>query len=454
MWSTSTLSGWRVIGVAVASLVVAMTVAVGPAAATTFTSSTAISIPTGGAGAAGKATPYPSSIMVSGLTGVITDVNISLMGLTHTNPFDIDVLLVGPSGKKALIMSSVGADFDVSGINVTFDDAATSQAPKYEALTAGTWRPASHGAGPTFEPPAPAGPYMTLLSTFNGVSPNSTWDLYVYDGVATQGGSISGGWSLDITTDGHTIESFAPTSGGPGTSVVISGTKFTGATAVSFGGVSAAFMVNSPTTITATVPAGAITGPIAVTTPAGTATSASSFSVTPASTITSMSPRAGEVGDAVEITGTAFTDATAVSFNSIPTSEFTVDSPTQITATVPPGAGTGPISVTTPSGAGTSTIDFVVRHNRNLSLTMTARKGRGTVNVTDGFTPCRSGIPVKLQRRRGDKWRTVGSTLTTGAGNYSLAGASRPGRYRAVAKATTLASGDVCLKDISPVDRK
>ena len=77
-----------------------------------------------------------------------------------------------------------------------------------------------------------------------------------------------------------TITSFSPTSGPVGSSVAISGTSFNGATAVTFNGVSASFAVTSDSAVQATVPAGATTGPISVTTPQGTATSGTSFTVT------------------------------------------------------------------------------------------------------------------------------------------------------------------------------
>src|SRR5439155_1203479 len=85
--------------------------------------------------------------------------------------------------------------------------------------------------------------------------------------------------SSTAVTSVPTITSFTPTTGPTGTSVTISGTNFTGATAIRFNGVSASFTVSSATAIQATVPAGATTGPLTVTTPGGTATSASSFTV-------------------------------------------------------------------------------------------------------------------------------------------------------------------------------
>jgi IPT/TIG domain len=80
-----------------------------------------------------------------------------------------------------------------------------------------------------------------------------------------------------------TISSFTPAFGPVGTSVKITGTNFSGpgftTTSVKFNNVTASFVVNSATQITATVPTGATTGKISVTTPGGTATSATNFTV-------------------------------------------------------------------------------------------------------------------------------------------------------------------------------
>jgi hypothetical protein len=76
------------------------------------------------------------------------------------------------------------------------------------------------------------------------------------------------------------IKSFSPTHGKVGAKVKISGKSLGGATSVKFNGTSASF-AQSGDTITAIVPAGATTGPVSVTTPSSTATTAKSFVVNP-----------------------------------------------------------------------------------------------------------------------------------------------------------------------------
>ena len=160
-----------------------------------------------------------------------------------------------------------------------------------------------------------------------------------------------------------TLTGFNPTSGSVGATVTLTGTNFTGATAVAFHGTAALFAVNSATQITATVPAGATSGTISVTTPGGTATSSGSFTVTgtppPAPTLTGFNPTSGSVGATVTLTGTNFTGATAVAFHGT-AALFAVNSAMQITATVPAGATSGTISVTTPGGTATSSGSFTV----------------------------------------------------------------------------------------------
>ncbi|MDB5271001.1 MAG: hypothetical protein JWP58_4041, partial [Hymenobacter sp.] len=159
---------------------------------------------------------------------------------------------------------------------------------------------------------------------------------------------------------GPAITSFTPTSGPVGTVVAITGTNFTGATAVSFNGTAATFTVNSATGITAIVAAGSTSGLITVTTPAGTAISATPFLVGNAPTVTSFTPTTGAAGTTVVITGTGFTNATQVAFNGTSAPVYSINSATQITVTVPDGASTGPIAVTTALGTGTSATNFTI----------------------------------------------------------------------------------------------
>jgi hypothetical protein len=157
------------------------------------------------------------------------------------------------------------------------------------------------------------------------------------------------------------ITGFTPSGGPSGTEVTITGTDFTGVTAVSFNNLGASnFVVNSSTQITATVPTGATTGRIRVTTPEGTGISATNFVVGLPPTITSFTPTSGPVGSQVIISGANFIGITAVSFNNLGASNFVVNSSTQITATVPTGATTGRIRVTAPTGTATSASDFTV----------------------------------------------------------------------------------------------
>jgi uncharacterized repeat protein (TIGR03803 family) len=149
-----------------------------------------------------------------------------------------------------------------------------------------------------------------------------------------------------------------PTSAIVGRKVTITGLNLTGATAVSFDGVAAAFTVVSGTQITTNVPAGALTGPVRVTTPGGTLTSNTNFLVPPK--IHGFKPLGGPVGTVVAINGVSLSQATQVTFGGFAATTFTVNSDTRLTATVPSGAITGTIGITTPGGTTASLGTFTV----------------------------------------------------------------------------------------------
>lgn len=160
----------------------------------TNTLSTTITIP-----AFGHAAPYPSTQTVSGLVGNIENVTVSVLGLSHNYPEDIEVLLVNPAGKTVLLMASAGGGSDINGVDLTFDDAATTSLPDENLITSGTYKPTPYFLDQTFGSPAPAGPYGTSLTNLNGTSANGTWKLFVRDIAADDGGQIASGWRLNIS---------------------------------------------------------------------------------------------------------------------------------------------------------------------------------------------------------------------------------------------------------------
>lgn len=164
------------------------------------------------------ASPYPSNIVVSALSGVITRLDVKLNGFTHTNSPDVDILLVGPTGVNATILSDVGSSTDVSGLNLVLSEYAPSLLPDGSPLTSGLFQPRDAGvAGEAFPGPAPAPSGSSFLTDFNGTNPNGTWQLFPMDDAAGDTGSIAGGWALQIHTGSAFTNSTAFTINDSGT---------------------------------------------------------------------------------------------------------------------------------------------------------------------------------------------------------------------------------------------
>ena len=193
-----------------------------------------------------------------------------------------------------------------------------------------------------------AGAQSGLLQATNGTFYGNTFG----------GGANGDGTVFSLSTGLGPFVTFLPAARPVGGLVEILGQGFTGATGVSFNGTTAAFTVESDTYLTATVPAGATTGSVTMATPSGTLTSNKIFRVTPQ--ISSFSPTSGPAGTTVVIHGDSFIGATEVVFACGDKATFTVDSDTQITATVPAGAMTGAINVVTLGGHVGSSTSFTV----------------------------------------------------------------------------------------------
>jgi subtilisin-like proprotein convertase family protein len=167
----------------------------------------------------GTGVPYPSTIRVSDVEGVVTDVNVTLDGFRHGFPNDLDVLLVGPGGQSVVLAEGVGGAEPVQDVTITFDDDGVpltdQQAPSDET----TFRPSSNAGdgfgfnGPGAVPPPPHG---SALGVFDGTDPNGTWSLFVFDDGPRDAGQIAGGWSLELELAGQDEVFFADDMSDPG----------------------------------------------------------------------------------------------------------------------------------------------------------------------------------------------------------------------------------------------
>ena len=157
-----------------------------------------ITIPAFGVSGGGVAAPYPAPIAVSGVSGLITDVNLTIPGLAHTFPSDLQMVLQSPSGTAVKIMSGDCGSTDVLNKDFTFDDQAATVLPG-TCSAGGTFKTTANPLA-NLPAPAPAGPYGTSLAAFNGQSANGSWKLFINDTAPSDGGWISANPTLTFKT--------------------------------------------------------------------------------------------------------------------------------------------------------------------------------------------------------------------------------------------------------------
>ncbi len=177
---------------ALSALALAASSFVATAADYSFSNATAISIPD-----SGNASPYPSTINASGMSGNVTAVRITLRNMFHTFPDDVDIIVQAPNGQQMLLMSDAGGTNDLSDVTLTFSATASSGLPDAGAFGSGTYLPTN------FNNTTSEAISNTDLTVFNGPVSNATgtWSLFVVDDLGGDTGSIQGGWTLDITTE-------------------------------------------------------------------------------------------------------------------------------------------------------------------------------------------------------------------------------------------------------------
>ena len=219
---------------------------------------------------------------------------------------------------------------DLSAVtNVTFNgvkETITAQTPLQVSLTSAS------GTGP-IEVFTPQGNFTTVTNFTNTTAP--------------------------FVTD------FSPVFAGVGANVVIDGFNFTSVNGVKFGTGSAptsSIHVTSPTQITVAVPSSASDGSIVVSSPAGSFTTSSNFSVTTSAPyITSFTPPNGVRSTVVTINGGAFTNLSSVKFNGTTATYSPPTSTTILYAVVPALATSGTITVQNGNGTGTSSTVFYLQ---------------------------------------------------------------------------------------------
>jgi hypothetical protein len=163
------------------------------------------------------ATPYPYPITVSGLTGNISALTVTIGFFHHTFPDDVDMLLVAPDGTKMVIWSDVGGNHPATAL-IDLTDTAANLLPDSDELTSNSFRPTDFDATDlAFPAPAPAPSLAdraapagtaTFTNHFVGMTPaqaNGVWNLYVVDDENQDSGAIDLGVCLNIEQTGAPI---------------------------------------------------------------------------------------------------------------------------------------------------------------------------------------------------------------------------------------------------------
>ncbi len=201
-----------------------------PAGTVGFCNPGGITLPTPGAQLGqGPGKPYPSDIVVSGVSGIVENVKVYLNGYTSTNPSPNAFMLAGPNGKTLEFLSWTGGSTLVSNLNLIFDDFAASQAlPNTVSLASRSYKPTSAIVNGTstycqaadcngvtvsepapivFELAGPAGnPARTLLEQFAGSAANGTWKLFSMQRGNPDTASVNN-WCINFTMANGTATS-------------------------------------------------------------------------------------------------------------------------------------------------------------------------------------------------------------------------------------------------------
>lgn len=157
-----------------------------------FSNNASIAIPS-----SGNATPYPSTITVSGVTNPVGGFRVRLKNFSHTYPEDVAALLVAPNGQSYQFFKGVGRQ-PITGVTLTFASESTAALPN--PLVTGTY--GATGGTDAFSGAASGFPRANNLINLFTPNVNGQWSLYVRDLLSPDAGSFAGGWEIEFSNNG------------------------------------------------------------------------------------------------------------------------------------------------------------------------------------------------------------------------------------------------------------
>lgn len=234
---------------------------------------------------------------------------------------------------------------------------------------------------------------VTLSTTPNGQSASfDSSGPEPDDGCFTQPGCTQVNEGEFMVKVGAPSVSKVSPAGGPttgGTTVTVTGSGFTGATTVTFGGTPGTTLnVTGDGQLTVVSPPGIGKVDVRVSTPSATSApgKADIFAYLP--TVTSIDPTFGPPsgGTTVTVRGTGFTNATGVLFGKVPGTLSAISDDTLLTAISPPGSGTVHVTVVTPGGNSPSVSADRFLYGVPTTLTLAASADPSVAGQTVTFT--------------------------------------------------------------------
>jgi len=405
-----------------------------------------------------------------------TTIDISGTGFTYASAVDFGANAAKFVVSNDGVIAATAPPGNLGKVDITVATAsgisATNSADSYTYVTPPL--PTVTGVGPA-SGPSTGGTSVVITGTgFTGATavnfgPNNPSATYTVNSptsiTATAPAGTLGQVDVTVVTPGGTsstssadqftytvppapmVTGISPSSGPNGMLVTVTGTNFTGATAVDFGPTPAStFTFSSATTVYATAPTGTGTVHVTVVTPGGTSGTSSAdqftYIIPPAPAVTSVSSSSGFFGTSVIVTGTNFTGASVVDFGTTAATNFSVNSATNITATVPGGTGSVDVTVTTSGGtSATGSADqFTYLAGPPAPPTMVATY-RGNLGRT-GYYPSETGLTASNVNSLKLHWTDKGGT---GAYSQPIVANNMVywGDWNGLEHATTLSGTDV-----------